>query len=235
MPRPVIGISFDHDREHSRYQLNYNYAKAILDAGGRPVALPFHDGLEEGLPEWIDGLLLTGGNDPDPASWGEAWHDACLRVDCDREKHERILLTEAERRGVGGLPVLAICLGTQLMNVVRGGSLIQHLPDLPERMEHRKDEAWSRRHPVEISPGSLLAGICGPGELEVNTNHHQGLGRVGEGLVVAATAPDGTIEAIEDPSKRLWLGVQWHPERHPDEPRHRALFGRLVEESAKPR
>lgn len=232
MHRPVIGISFDHDDELSRYQLNYTYVRSILNAGGRPVPLPFHDGLEEGLPDWIDGLLLTGGNDPDPVSWGEEWHEACIRVDCEREKHERRLLIEAERKG---LPVLAICFGTQLMNVARGGSLIQHLPDHPERLEHRKDETWSRRHPVEILSGSQLAEVCGPAALEVNTNHHQGLGRVGEGLTVSATAPDGTIEAIEDPTKRLWLGVQWHPERHPDEPRHQALFRRLVEESQTPR
>jgi putative glutamine amidotransferase len=85
---------------------------------------------------------------------------------------------------------------------------------------------------VEVEPGSQLAGICGPGALEVNTSHHQAVARLGDGLIVTARAPDGTVEAIEDPDKPLWLGVQWHPERLADDPRHASLFKRLVEEAA---
>jgi putative glutamine amidotransferase len=227
---PLIGITVDHNDEKNRFQLPYSYAAAIVAAGGAAVLLPFAPGMDAATQiAAIDGLLLTGGNDIDPSAWGEARHPSAKAADAQREAHERALLAEAEKRGV---PVLAVCMGMQLMNAMRGGSLMQHLPDVNGKQEHRREDlGWDRRHGVSVTEGSLVAQIVGAGELEVNTSHHQAVARVGAGLKVTAVAPDGTIEAVEDPTKRLFVGVQWHPERMTDHPEHLALFRRLVEEA----
>ena len=219
----VVGITCDHDRGRERYELAYAVVDAVARAGGEPVLLPFHEAGR--LPTFVDAMIFSGGNDPDPAAWGEAWHPACNRVDPRREAHERRLVAQAERRGI---PALGVCFGMQAMNLVRGGSLIQHLPDLPGRADHSRGGDWGRRHGVAVEPGSLFGRVVGGGELPVNTSHHQAVGRVGDGLRAVARAADGTVEAIEDPSRPFWIGVQWHPERQADEPRQAALFAGLV-------
>jgi len=223
--RPVIGITLDHNRQRERYELGYAVAGAVALAGGEPVLLPFHE--RATLPAFVAGLVLSGGNDPDPSAWGEAWHPACNRVDPKRERHERWLAGEAWNRG---LPVLGICFGMQVMNLARGGSLIQHLPDLGRPGHERGEQGWQRRHDVALRPDSLIARTCGVVALEVNTSHHQAVGEVGRGLVASAVAPDDTIEAVEDPRRQFWLGVQWHPERQAveGETRHQRLFEALV-------
>ncbi len=229
--RPVIGITTDHDRGRSRHEVAGGYVAAVERAGGLPLIVPYGDGgrLPQTL-DLLDGLLLTGGNDPDPAAWGEPWHPACVPVDPARERFERALLAESQRRR---LPTLGICFGMQLMNLARGGSLIQFLPDHPREnpLEHRRlsDEDWARRHPVRLA--GALAERLGADGLSVNTNHRQAVGRLGEGLRAAAVAPDGVIEAVEDPAMPLFLGVQWHPERLLDEAGHLALFRLLVSRS----
>ena len=230
--RPLIGITLDHDREQTRYQLHYDYVRAILAAGGMPLLLPFDASVDPGEQlRLVDGLLLTGGNDLDPSAWGEARHPEAVAIDPEREAHERALLAEAARRD---LPVLAICCGMQVLNAQRGGSLHQHLPDLPGTSEHRRgDEGWARRHPVTVAAGSVLARVCGEGEVEVNTSHHQAVARLGQGLIISAEAPDGTVEAIEDPARAFCIGVQWHPERlAATDERHAALFEALVRAAA---
>jgi putative glutamine amidotransferase len=224
--RPSIGITLDHDRGREKYELSYAAAEAVANAGGEPVLLPFLG--EARLPAFLDGVVFSGGNDPDPAAWGERWHPSCNPVDPARERHERQLVQLAERRG---LPALGICFGMQVMNLVRGGSLIQHLPDLVGRLEHRRgDEGWRKRHDVAVRPGSVLHHASGTLGLRVNTSHHQAVGNVGRGLVASAQAEDGTIEAIEDPRRQFWVGVQWHPERlAADESRHARLYEALVE------
>jgi putative glutamine amidotransferase len=140
------------------------------------------------------------------------------------------LVAEVEQRR---LPALGICLGSQVMNVHRGGSLIQFLPDEKREnpLEHRRLGDVAPRHPVTLEPDSILARALGKTEVLANSSHKQAVNRVGRGLRVVARAPDGVIEATEDSSMPLFLAVQWHPERLIDEPEHLALFRLLVERS----
>jgi putative glutamine amidotransferase len=231
MSRPVIAITCDHDRSRERYELSYAMVAAVASAGGEPVMLPFHR--NGTLPDWVEGCVFSGGNDPDPAAWGETWHPTCNPVDPEREAHERRLVEEAQRRD---LPALGVCFGMQVMNLIRGGTLIQHLGDDAARADHtRGDAGWRKRHLVACTAGSRLAQLTGRAGFEVNTSHHQAVGRVGDGLQASAHAPDGVVEAIEDPGRAFWIGVQWHPERQPDDPVQRSLFGALVASANVPR
>ncbi|MGH7176654.1 MAG: gamma-glutamyl-gamma-aminobutyrate hydrolase family protein, partial [Tepidisphaeraceae bacterium] len=153
-------------------------------------------------------------------------------IDPARERFERALMAEVENRRK---PTLGICLGSQLMNVYRGGSLHQFLPDkhCAEPLEHRRMGDWSRRHAVRLEPDTTLAKALGKRELLVNTSHKQAVNKLGRGLRVIATSPDGIIEGIEDPTLPLFLGVQWHPERMRDEADQLAIFELLVERAAK--
>ncbi len=134
------------------------------------------------------------------------------------------------------MPILAICRGTQALNVVRGGALHQHLPEVSEQIPHRQvTPGTETSHPVEIEPGSRLARALGYEELpvadalDVNSFHHQAIDRLGEGLEVTARAPDGTIEAIEDPGREFLIGVQWHAETLVHRPHEKSLFAGFVE------
>jgi putative glutamine amidotransferase len=199
------------------------YVDAVKAAGGRPVVLaPLPDDQPaEGLMEVADGLLLTGGEDLDPALWDEALHPRTKLLDLRRQQSDLRLAALADARG---LPVLGICLGIQEMAAHRGGRIIQHLPDKVGAAGVHGENAPAV-HAVAVGPGSLLARIVGPGELTVNSRHHQAVREPGRGMRVVARAADGVIEAIEDPSPgRFFLGVQWHPEDLCAEPRHLALF-----------
>jgi putative glutamine amidotransferase len=131
------------------------------------------------------------------------------------------------------MPILAICRGTQAVNIVRGGGLHQHLPDISTAVAHRQPNPGDEpSHPVEVEPGTRLAEVFGDGEIDVsdvNSFHHQAIDRLGEGLRVSARAPDGTIEAVEDPSRRFLIGVQWHAETLLHRDAEAALFRRFVE------
>jgi putative glutamine amidotransferase len=197
--------------------------------------VPF--GVDHGLiPQYVDeldGICFSGGNDMDPALYcDEQWHPKCIKMDPRRQQFEFALIAEVERRQ---LPALGVCFGSQLMNVYRGGSLIQFLPDSPrdgEALEHRylKEQGLSR-HPIKLEVDSHLGRAIGKPEVSVNTYHKQAVKRIGRGLRVIATAPDGVIEAFEDPTMPLFAAVQWHPERLIDEPEHLAPFKLLVEKS----
>ena len=132
------------------------------------------------------------------------------------------------------MPALGVCLGSQLMNVHRGGSLIQFLPEheRADAYDHRSLGDRTRRHAVKIEHGSILHGVIGKDEIQANTRHKQAINKLGRGLVVTAKSPDGIIEAIEDPSMPLYLAVQWHPENLFDQPEHLAPFKLLVEKAA---
>lgn len=231
-PRPLIGITLDYGDEPDRYMLKYDYATAVERAGGMPYPIPFM--LDASLiPELVDhlqGVLFTGGEDLDPALFGEPRHPKAEPLDANRQRFELALIAEVERRRK---PALGVCLGSQLMNVHRGGSLIQFLPDSPRNnpLEHRKLDNPNRRHLVRLEPGTLLAQTIGKPEISVNTRHKQAVARLGRGLRITATAPDGIIEGIEDPSLPLFMAVQWHPENLTDEPEHLAPFKMLVDKA----
>lgn len=229
--RPRIGVTLDSSTtQRTRYSLAHDYATSIERAGGVPFALPFKTdfSLIPEIVDALDGILFTGGDDLDPALFGEPRHPKAEPLDADRQRFELALLAEVERRRV---PALGVCLGSQLMNVYRGGSLFQFLPDhdRPGALEHRKLNDDGRRHPVRIEPDTLLAQAVGKSEIVANTRHKQAIRRLGRGLRVNATAPDGVIEGIEDPTMPLYLAVQWHPENLSTAPEHLAPFRLLIE------
>ena len=230
--RPVIGISGY--VEHARWLVWENevalapmtYVESVELAGGRPVILPpSGEGVDETL-DALDGLILSGGADIDPARYGTDPHPANGAYRPARDVAEIALLEGALARD---LPVLAICRGMHLLNVVRCGDLHQHLPDLVGHEGHKAIPNVFGAHPVRLDPasrtGALLGG--GDGDVEIRSHHHQAPGRLGDGLVAAAWADDGTIEAIEDPALRFAVGVQWHPEAGDD----KRLFEGLVAEA----
>ena len=199
------------------------YVRAIEGAGGRALLVPPSDeGVEETL-DALDGLLFSGGSDLDPVTYGQEAHRETSAIRADRDRAELALLTAALERD---LPVLAVCRGSQVLNVARGGDLVQHLPDVVGHEQHRHTPGAFADHEVSVEPGSRLGALLGD-RAPVKSHHHQGFGRLGSGLVPTAYAEDGTLEALEDPTKRFALGVLWHPEEGEDA----ALFRALVEQA----
>lgn len=234
MRRPRIGITVDYLTGKPHYMLPWTYAEAVEKAGGLPLLLPYQvdTALVPQYLDSVDGVVLSGGDDLDPSLFGEERHLMAKAIDPDRQTFEFALLTEIERRAT---PVLGICLGSQVMNVHRGGSLHQFLPDLDrdDPIEHRRLDDWGTRHAVEIEPNSNLAHLLGRTTLACNTSHKQAVKQPGHGLRVTARAPDGVIEGTEDPSFPFYVGVQWHPERQNDEADHLKVFEGLIAHAAK--
>ncbi|MDQ6747008.1 MAG: gamma-glutamyl-gamma-aminobutyrate hydrolase family protein [Candidatus Dormibacteraeota bacterium] len=199
------------------------YVDAVRGGGGVPVLLPPIPDAAAALVEHLDALVLAGGNDLDPASYGAQAHPATANTRPERDAAELALVRAALQRN---LPVLAICRGMQLLNVAAGGDLIQHLPDLLGDERHQPKPGSFAVHEVRLSPGSRAAAVLGD-SLEVASCHHQGVGRLGDGLSVSGRAPDGVVEAIEMQQRDFVLGVQWHPEEHAG--RDGRLFTALVE------
>ncbi len=231
---PAIGITIDRQDGADRYLSNYAYAAAVERAGGLPLLLPYRvdPSLIPAYLDRLDGLLLSGGDDLDPALYGShPYHPDTSPIDPPRQAFELALIAEVERRR---LPVLGVCLGSQVMNVHRGGSLHQFLPDVdrPAALEHRS-LGGTPRHAVAVDTGSQLGRAIGRRDLSANTYHKQAVARLGRGLRVIATAPDGVVEAFEDPSFPLFAAVQWHPERLTGEPEHLAPFKLLVDHAGR--
>ena len=227
--RPVIGITtYAQDASWGVWQLPaalipLDYVDAVERAGGRPILIPpSEDGVDETL-DLLDGIVFSGGADVDPALYGATAHPETDTPQARRDRGELALLQAALERD---LPMLAVCRGVQLLNVARGGDLVQHLPETLGNDVHKQTPGTFVEHPVEVKEGTRLASMVGSSP-EVTSHHHQGLGRVGEGLVPSAWAADGTLEGVEDPSRRFTVGVQWHPEAGSDE----ALFENLVAEA----
>jgi putative glutamine amidotransferase len=228
--RPIIGITIDQHNDADKYESPLAYAKAVELAGGLPLLIPYQTDLSL-IPQYVylfDGLLFSGGNDLDPALYGQSWHPKAQPIDPARQKFELALLAEVERRRT---PVLGVCLGSQIMNVYRGGSMQQFIPDVSSDIEHRKVGEMLTRHEVTLDPNSQIGKAIGKTEISVNTYHKQSADRIGRGLKVVATAPDGVIEGFEDPTFPLFAAVQWHPERLTTEPEHLAPFKLLVDVS----
>ncbi|HEY6105317.1 MAG TPA: gamma-glutamyl-gamma-aminobutyrate hydrolase family protein [Anaeromyxobacteraceae bacterium] len=228
MSRPRIGVTLDLDEPSCRYQLPRAYADAVLAAGGLPVPIPYGDAAVAGAYLALcDGLVVTGGAfDIPPQRYGAAQSAACGPTKAGRTDFEWALCEAALARRI---PLLGVCGGMQLVNVVRGGTLVQDLP-VETGLSHEQPEPKDRpSHPVEIVAGTLLASLVGGQPLPVNSTHHQAVKQPGAGVLVSGRAPDGVVEAIELPDTPFALGVQWHPEavgRH--EPRHLALYRGLV-------
>jgi putative glutamine amidotransferase len=229
MARPVIGItSYAQDARWGVWHLPaalvpLAYVDAIERAGGRALVVPPAEADVEETLDALDGIVFSGGADVDPAHYGAEAHPETDVPQTRRDAGELALLRAALERD---LPTLAICRGFQLLNVARGGDLVQHLPEHVGHDVHKRVPGEFAVHPVEIKEGSRLEGIVGASS-DVTSHHHQALGRVGEGLVESAWAADGTLEAVEDPARRFVVGVQWHPEAGEDA----ALFEALVEQA----
>ena len=227
--RPIVGITtyltsatFENWTEDSAL-VPADYVRAIERAGGRPMLVPpSEDGIEETL-DVLDGVIFSGGSDLDPATYGQDPHPATKGVVADRDRAELALLEAALARD---MPVLAVCRGSQVLNVALGGDLVQHLPDVVGHDDHKHTPGEYADHGVELEPKSRLAALLGD-HAPVKSHHHQGFGRLGSGLREAARADDGTVEALEDPARRFALGVLWHPEAGED----MRLFEALVEEA----
>ncbi len=180
----------------------------------------------------LDGLILAGGGDVEPALYGATAHEEVGGVDARRDRYEIALVREAARLGI---PVLGICRGLQVINVARGGTLVQHIPAITGE-DHRVTESGEGAGaPVSVVEGTLLEQILGTAAVEVNSLHHQAVDVLGDGLVVVARAHDGMVEGITAASadERL-VGVQWHPELLLDTPAGAELFDWLVEEAGRP-
>ena len=191
--------------------LGLTYLRALESAGALPVVMPpLHDEAIEPLLDRFDGICLSGGPDIDPEAYGAQPDPHLGPTEPDLDEFELAIARRADARGI---PILAICRGAQALNVVRGGSLHQHLPDFGEKLLHRQQIPGAEpSHPVEVRRGTRLANALGAEFLDVNSFHHQAIDRLGEGLVISACAPDGTIEGVEDPSRPFLVGVQWHAE-----------------------
>jgi putative glutamine amidotransferase len=219
MPMPLIGISSDWEMQTDRrgapaprYFLAESYVRAVEAAGADAVILPHTEPARAArLLERLDGVVVSGGDlDVPPAWYGEAPSPKLGKQIPARSEFERELLLKCLARD---LPVLGVCGGMQLMNVVLGGSLYQDLSDRPKTAVHvQPHDKRQPAHAVAVAAGSLLARVSGKQSLDVNSTHHQIVKELGDGVVACATAPDGVIEAIELPGRRWVLGVQWHPE-----------------------
>jgi len=223
--RPLIGITTY--REQARWGfwdvpavlLPANYADAVAESGGEPVLLPTGAVSAEAVGR-LDGLVLAGGADVDPARYEEPAGPHTTATRPERDASEIALLQAALDRD---LPLLAICRGMQLLNVLLGGTLIQHVPDVPGAHAHQLGLGLFAEREVRIDPDSAVGSILGP-SATVDCHHHQALDRIARGVTASAWAEDDLVEAVEVSGRRFCLGVQWHPEAADD----RRLFTALV-------
>jgi gamma-glutamyl-gamma-aminobutyrate hydrolase PuuD len=227
--RPVVGITTYVEEAswgpwlRDAALIPYDYVRSLEQAGARALLVPPSvEGVEETL-DALDGLVFSGGNDLDPDSYGAAAHSETTGTRPERDRGELALLQAALARD---MPVLAVCRGFQVLNVARGGDLVQHLPEVVGSEQHRQVRGVFSDHGVKIDDGSRLGSVLG-GRAPVKSHHHQGVGRVGDGLREVAWADDGTIEGLEDPERRFAVGVLWHPEAGED----LKLFEALVAEA----
>ena len=228
MAKPVVGITTYLTRaawgawDLDAALIPADYVRAVERSGGAPLLVPPGADVDATL-DVVDGLIFSGGSDLDPELYGDDAHPETNGVVRERDDFELELMRAALARDV---PVLAICRGSQMLNVALGGGIEQHVPDRVGTDVHKQTAGVFADHGVDVSPGTRLGELLGEHH-EVKSHHHQGFGELGDGLREAARAPDGTIEALEDPSRRFTIGVLWHPEAGEDA----TLFDALVEEA----
>lgn len=239
---PVIGVSSSEIRTPERLKeipegeplqhevcLGMPYLHAVQQVGAVPVIVaPLKAGAIDTLLDTVDALCLSGGPDLDPKTYDRSPDPNLGPTELAIDKFELALAKGAYARG---MPILAICRGAQLINVARGGTLFQHIPNEPgASLEHRQNQLGHyRTHAVEVLPNTLLGATLGESSLQVNSFHHQAIDRLGKGLRVAARSEDGIVEGIESTEHDFVIGVQWHAESLTDGPEHEALFAALVE------
>ncbi len=236
---PVIGVTLDFEQggkpgnfsKMPHYAVRQNYLTAVSDLGAVVLPLPHDLNAASHYLQMIDGLIITGGGfDVPPEYYGET-----VASDKVTTKDARTAFEFAITRGMveAKKPILGICGGEQLLNVVLGGTLIQHIPDsVPNALEHEQQNARTEPgHTIEIVPGTLLHRIAGTTRADVNTAHHQAVGKVAPGMVINSRSGDGVIEGIELPTHPFCLGVQWHPEYFVS-PIDKKIFEALVRASA---
>ena len=228
MGKPVVGITTYLTRaawgawDVEAALVPADYVRAVERAGGAPLLVPPGADTEATLAV-VDGLVFSGGSDLDPELYGDDAHPETNGVVRERDEFELGLMQAALARDV---PMLAICRGSQVLNVALGGGIEQHVPDRVGSDAHKETPGVFAEHDVEVVPGTRLGSLLGARHV-VKSHHHQGFGELGAGLREAARAPDGTVEALEDASRRFTMGVLWHPEAGDD----LALFEALVEEA----
>jgi putative glutamine amidotransferase len=221
MSAPAVGVCTAVERarytvwEETVAFVPRSYARALHRADALPLLIPPYESETlssapvEDLLSRLDALILAGGSDVDPDSYGAKRAEATGTTWSDRDESEIALTRAALDRG---MPVLGICRGAQLLNVALGGTLVQHLPDAVGHSDHLHTPGAFGDHRVRLEPGSLASRAAGTEELHVKSHHHQGVDRIGDGLRATGWAEDGTVEAIELPDADFALGVLWHPE-----------------------
>lgn len=234
--KPLIGIGSDVQvttGERDRAFVYTTYVEALRKAGAIPVIVPPQPENAADIVEELDGILLAGGDDCDPAAYGEERHPSVEEtMDPRRQNNDLSLARTARERGI---PTLGICLGLQVMNVAAGGTLMQDIhSEIDTDVEHVSDPEDRARHDVRLENGTRLASIIGGGrDINVNSSHHQAIKGIGRGFRVTAKAPDGIVEGLEDPDHPFYVGVQWHPEDMGGEKSASQLFGAFVEAARK--
>lgn len=238
MRRPRIGITC-HPRivaagsgDTRAHTVAHFYVDGVVAAGGIPFLLPVVEpDLVPDLLANVDGVLLTGGGDVDPAHYDESPHTEIKAVDAARDAFD-LAVARAVLDGEGSAPpALCICRGMQVLNVAAGGTLVQHLPDVGAHPHDRGDVWGGTAHRVRVADDSRLAGLLGASDVEVNSLHHQAIGVPGPGVRPVAWAGDGTVEAVEVEGRDGIVAVQWHPELLPDRAPHSSLFAWLVRQA----
>ena len=222
--KPLIGITVNAkevpgDKTGGKLWLNWNYAQAIADLGGIPILIPPQADMVE-LSRTIDGWLIPGGDDIDAKYFGEENHSLVTTIEPERFDAE----AELYKHLPAETPVLGICYGCQLINVLRGGKLIQHLPDVVGHGTH----AGGTKQTYSVRSGSKLSNIVGSEVIKGDSYHHQAIGALGGGLTVVAEHDDGMVEAIEATDRPWMVGVQWHPERTVNDPESKRIFEAFI-------
>lgn len=224
---PLIGITTYGRNHEDEFTLPAVYVEAIRRAGGIPVLIPHGETQLDALLAALDGIILSGGGDLDPAHYGSEGHPTIYMIDAERDATELAL---ARRVAASGAPTLCICRGLQVLNVALGGTLFEHLPDVvPGIIQHRHEPDKPTAHTLTVLPDTHLSELIGAGPMHGVSWHHQAIRTVAPDLTIAALAEDGTVEAVEAPNHPWLIAIQWHPEMSAaTDPRQQQLFDRFI-------